>query len=516
MNVVLSFLEIIDIIIIGDDMQYRFRKILKFGYKGQTYQMFRDSFNRYAFLRIDENNNYRYPKLEELFELTSLFVDINDVSYIKREGKFYGFKPKVLIGGVIVALNIALLTGCVSNNFVKFNDNNTSKPTFDSNITITQDANTNSGDKDDYRNRYNGSGVPDVLTEKQISEYLGYLAPADDQYDFRYANDYQNYDLVKLERASDASGYEQLFGYQDVTLDDISKALAQNPNISQTYKDFIFNLAKDLRTLYPNCNLAVLHHNIKTLVIDEMTQAEIDSETLSTDSAACYIKAENRICVLENLDLSRGSDDYIILTHELIHAARMTHCEIDGIKTRTHFYDFYKMGAYADEAIVTNISYELQGMDNKATFYPMISSYYRIIVNCLIDAGLYSYEDYFNHGVNYLIEQMDKYMGDTNYAYEIVARIDAQASLRYTPYMEVDYFDFQPVYDYVADFYFKTHLHAGMSYDEAVEVFNEFYADITFNFENMNRKYDIDENTFMPVFEEYLNELGIQNTKSLN
>lgn len=503
-------------------MQYKFRKILKFGYKGQTYQMFRDSLNRYAFLKIDENNHYRYPSLEELFELTSLFVDINDVSFIKREGNFFAFKPKIIIGGLIVAINLSLLTGCVSNNFVNFNNNNggSYSDTPSTSVTTTTQIPTTNNDstssRDDYKDRYKGSGVPDVLTEEQIQDYLEFLAPADDPYDYKWANDYQNYDLVKLERASDSSGYEQIFGYADVTLPEIKQALDSNNNISPTYKDFIYNLAKDLRTLYPNCNLAVLHHNIKTLVIDEMTQEEINKETMSTDSAACYIKAENRICVLENLDLSRSSDDYIILTHELIHAARMTHSEINGVKTRTMFYDNYKMGSYADEAIVTNISYELQGMDQKATFYPMISSYYRIIVECLIDAGLYSYEDYFNHGVNYLIQQMDLYMEDNNYAYEIVARIDAQASLRYTPHMGVDYYDFQPVYDYVADFYFKSHLHEGMSYAEAKQVFEDFYENITFNFENMNRGYDIDENSFMPTFESYLENLNIEKGKSLN
>jgi len=43
----------------------------------------------------------------------------------------------------------------------------------------------------------------------------------------------------------------------------------------------------------------------------------------------------------------------------------------------------------------------------------------------------------------------------------------------------------------------------------AKAVFDDFYAEITFIFENMNRKYDVDENTFLPTFEAYISEMGI-------
>lgn len=112
------------------------------------------------------------------------------------------------------------------------------------------------------------------------------------------------------------------------------------------------------------------------------------------------------------------------------------------------------MGTYAEVGIITNIAYELQGLGQKATFYPMLASYYRIITDC-ID---YTAEDFFNHGVNYLIDKMDEFMEEENEAYKIVAMIDAQMSLRYTPYAEVDFRDFQPLYEYVAKMCFKKNL----------------------------------------------------------
>lgn len=361
----------------------------------------------------------------------------------------------------------------------------------------------------DSREAYNGSGIPDNLSQEVLEEYLEYMEPANDEYDFHYATDFTRWDLVKILEGRDCSAYEQILGYRDATLEEIRLAADANPNISPKYKEFIYQFACDLRTLYPNVNLAVLRHNLDTLVIDEMTQAEIDKETLSTDSAACYLPYENRVCVAEDLDLSKESDDYIILTHELCHAARSVKLRNNGddvYDVDIGFYDLYKMGTYAEEGIVTNISYALQGLDNKATFYPMLASYYRIICSC-ID---YSGEDFFNHGVNYLIEQMDAFMGDAQYAYQVVAMIDAQMSLRYEPYKGVDFRDFQPMYEYIAEMYFKKNITPDMTYEAAQAVFNAFYEDITFNFENMNRKYDIDENTFLPVFEEYIAALGIR------
>ena len=370
-------------------------------------------------------------------------------------------------------------------------------------------GNGSQGSSVDYETAYKGSGVPDVLTEEVLADYLKNLAPADDEYDFRYASDFVEFDIVKIHKGRDSSAYEKILGYKDATLEQIRQVIDANDNIGPKYKDFVYQYACDLRALYPNCNLAVFYHNLQTLVIDEMTQTEIDIETLSTNSAACYLRYENRVCIAEGLDLSRESDDYIILAHELCHAARSLQKktdDYDDYNIDIGFYDDYQMGTYAEEGIVTNIAYELQGMGNRATFYPMLASYYRIICNC-ID---YSGEDFFNHSVNYLIVQMDAFMGDEEYAYRVVAMIDAQMSLRYTPYQSVDFRDFQPLYEYLARMYFKKNLQAGMTYEQAKEVFDAFYEDITFNFENMNRGYDISEENFAETFAQCVEALGIQ------
>lgn len=502
-------------------MQYKFRKVLKFNYKGEEYQMFIDSFNKYAFLKIDENGKYRYPNLDVLFDFVTIFSDFNGISNIKKDGKgkieYCSFSPKAKIGATVIALSLVFLAGCAKNNFVTFNGDSTP------NITITQqsqnndevniDFSTNDDEEKDWsKEPYNGSGVPDNVSEEVLNKYLNYLAPADDPNDYMFASDYQYYDLVKIKKVRDQSGYQDVFGYSDATLEDIRAALDVNPNISKEFKDFIYQYAVDLRTLCPNANLAVLRHNLETLKVLEVTQDQMNKETLSTDSAACYVRAENTIYLLQGTQLDKNSDDYIIVVHELTHAARTAVFKTaDGIEVSVTFGEDYHHGTYPEEAIITNLAYALQGLGNKAVFYPMQSSYFRII----FDSVDYDYADFFNHSINYLSNKIDDVLGEKGRGTIFLIQLNCQGIARYTPYMDITFKNFQPFYETLGELYFSTHITSDMSYDEASKVFDTFYAEVTFNFENMNRKYTISEDTFLPTFEEEIEELGISNGRSL-
>lgn len=505
-------------------MKYKYRKLIKFKYKNINYQLFQDDFGKLAFLAIDETGNYRYPELNTLFELLAIFGNTANISNIKkRKLDYFKFTPKVKFAGAIIALSTAFLTGCAqnyyspSNNYVNVEQdsnvevNNTESA--DVEIDFSSIGSTNVYDENyDYRlEPYNGTGVPEQISQETLDFYLQYLSPADDSNDFMFATDYYTMDLINYQYAHDSSGYEQIFGYSDATLDEIHDVIYANSGIPSKYKDFIYDFISELEEKYPETNLAVFKHNLQTLIVDEVTQTELNMETVSTSAAACYIRTENRICVLDNLDLSRGSDDYIILTHELCHAGRSLDITNDdsGI-TKIAFYDTLYMGTYAEEAIITNLVTEMQGINDRAEFYPILTNYYRIICDCV---G-YEYTDFFNHSVNYLIHKMDTFMGDEQYAYQIVAMIDAQMTLRYSPHMEVDFHEFQPVYEYLAEMYFKKYITEDMNYTEAEEVFNTFYYEITYGMDTMNRKYTFNEDTFRPTFDSYLEEVGI--SKGLN
>ena len=115
-------------------------------------------------------------------------------------------------------------------------------------ITKVQEG-SSAGHEESYD--YNGTGVAELIPQEVLDEYLEYLAPADDEHDFRYASDYQDHELVKLKKAYDCSGYEHILGYADASLEDIQESLNRNPNITEKYKRFIYDFACDLRGLYP-------------------------------------------------------------------------------------------------------------------------------------------------------------------------------------------------------------------------------------------------------------------------
>ena len=500
-------------------MTHKFRKIVKFKYKNQMIQLFKNEFDKIAFLEIDNNGNYRYPNLETLFELTALFANKRGIKEIeKRKIEYFSFVPKIKYAGVIIALSSFFLVGCSNyysssnDNYVSVNDYNNGEVGIDFNSSSSHGSVDPKDDNYDYRlEAYNGTGIPEEISQEVLDSYLKYLAPADDEFDYMFATDYQGPDMIGYSYARDSKCYEAVIGYRDATLEEIQLVINNNNNIPEKYKDFVYTFLCELKEKYPSLNLAIFKHNLSTLIIDEVTPAELSIETLSTSSAACYIGRENRICVLNDLDLSRESDDYIILTHELCHAGRSTSFEnSEGGITQIDFRDTMYMGYYAEEAIITNLVTEMQGIEDRAVYYPILTNYYRIISEC---TG-YTYEDFFNHGANYLIYKMDEFMGDEQYAYQIVAMIDAQMTLRYSPHIEVDFHEFQPVYEYLAEMYFKKYITSDMSYQEAEEIFNNFYYEITYGMETMNRKYTFNEDTFRPTFDSYLKEMGISNSLS--
>ena len=122
---------------------------------------------------------------------------------------------------------------------------------------------------------YNGSGVPDNISQEVLNTYLECLKPANDEYDYRFETDYEYYNLIQMTECHDSKGYEKAFGYVDVSLDDIKKALEDNDNISSKYKEFIYEYASKIREAYPTANLSVLFANLDTLIVDEISETEI-------------------------------------------------------------------------------------------------------------------------------------------------------------------------------------------------------------------------------------------------
>ena len=172
---------------------------------------------------------------------------------------------------MIIEIGIFLLisVGSLIATYISFNERHTSNQS-----KITDTIAQNPPKEKVAEDAYNGSGVPDQISKEVLDTYLECLQPADDQYDDRFQTDYEYFDLVQITKCHDSKAYEKVFGYQDVSLEDIKKALEKNEHISQKYKDFIYEYAVRVRELYPEANLSVLYYNLQTLKVKEMTQDE--------------------------------------------------------------------------------------------------------------------------------------------------------------------------------------------------------------------------------------------------
>lgn len=341
----------------------------------------------------------------------------------------------------------------------------------------------------------------------EIEEYfLNLIAPADDEYDFRYAKDYENFRIANLIKTQDAKPLRELLGHGDITVDMIADACERNDDIPPKYKKLIVEYASEVLAKYPETDFQVLYHNLQDLVVSEKTSGEIAMAAVGADVLACYLRNENEILVRNDIVVDKDDEGYIVFMHELTHAARSRSKETEGSKIKAKYAPEYDYGTYAEEAIACNLAYELQGDGERSRYYTLQSSYYRIIIDCLPD---YTYADYFNHSVNYLADKMDEFMGHDKIAYHIIAMTDAEAINHYESFRKVKYTDYEELHAYICALYLKAHLNPDMSYDEAKKVYDDFLEEIHFNFENMKHPYDLSEDWFGKTFEKSIEEIGI-------
>lgn len=474
----------------------KFRKIAKFYFKDGEYQLFLNQNDKMSFLRLD-NGKYYYPELGDVIDMVKIFAGKTEHQRqeIKKDSKkiqFYTFVPKVMYAGALLTITASLLAGCArkSNNYTAL-----------SSVNFSQETSTEN----------NTSKLEDEIVEDVDSKYLSYLAPADDEFDFQYKSDYEDFSMVKILKARDSSGLDQIFGSNQITVEDIRAVCEQNPKIPEKYKDFIVNYVTEWEQHYPNSDFRILYHNLKTLELIEATESQIIQEAMAYNALAVYLRSENKIYVQQDLDISKDSEGYIILTHELSHAMRGADYYLDdGTRVILEFYEYYRMGKYTEEALINYFAYEMQGLNKKSIYYPLQSNYFRIILNSIDYTGT----DFTRHSINYLMDKMDEYMGDEQYAYHIIALIDAQASLHFTSYAEVDFTEFDELYDYILRIYLKNKIYEGMNYEEAQEVFNAFIEEVFYGINLETTTYNMSVETFEGPFNDYLEELGISRAKT--
>lgn len=334
------------------------------------------------------------------------------------------------------------------------------------------------------------------------------FAPSGDELDNRYDSDYYYNSLVNSYDILDSKGYDTFFGSKIPTAEDVKRVCDANPEISQEFKDFIATYARDWLALYPKTDFRPFCKNLETLKVIEATESEIIAATAAVDAAACYLRSENAIYVLEGTDFSKGTDGYIILTHELTHAARICSFETEqGETVRTDFYKADYFGSAVVEGIQMRCAYEMQGYEAPNRFYLGLSNFFIVLFDCLDYDGA----DYINHSVTYFSDVLDAYMDEEGFGRKFISLLCANDIKHYQSYREVPYeeAEFDALYEGIVRIYMKKYLKPEMSMEEAEAVYQDFIDIMMLNF--LERDLHIyQESNFRPAFENCCKELGIK------
>lgn len=460
-------------------MKNNVSKLIRFVYNNRYYQSFISKDGKLSFLEIDKDDKYHYPKYEELLAILDIFFEGNGVLAIKNSKKF-SFIPKFFFKGALITMTAASLTACAKN-----------ASSVETPVSIVSEEEEKIKEEE--------------AASKIDQKYREYLELADDDIDWKYANDYEHFESVSIINVKDASSYETIYGYSNVSLDSIKEVIYNNSEMSDFFKDFTYNWAVEWMQNHPGSDLSTFYHNVQNMPIYEVDDKKMLEITLSASSEACYVPEENALYVLKGTDFSRNSNGFIVLSHELTHPARSANFLNDkGEKVTVRFYNSKYMGGFADEALITNFAYDAQGLGGRSNYYTLACSYYRVILDCIDYTGT----DYMNHSVNYLIDKMDKYMG-TDEAYHIISLIDCESALKYNKFLTLDFKDFDETYNYITRMYMKKHLTADMSYDEARAQYDNLMSEITYFFDEMSEPYKINYDEFERTFEECVKEAGI-------
>ena len=545
-----------------------FRSLAKFWYKNKHYHMFANDQHKLAFLIIDDEGKYHYPELRDLLEVTYVFAstkrpgimgELENSNRKRRRPKKFSFIPKAITATSIVAITATLL-----GTFNILDENNLLDPVKtvfvddkNEDITITverdipvisfvEDKKEEEPDKDIDELSKHVERIPDkdidelskhvvripregdtVSVEETepegkrivevddpqfavpVTHYYHdfkverYLTAADDEYDYMWDSDFRETDDYII--LHDAGHYDRVFDVLRPTQEQLFEVIDNNDGISDRYKGLVKEFILDWLSYYPDADFTVFYKNLQTLKIVETTSQEIKDMMDSPYTIACYNTNINTIYLGDDSDPTvRGSRDHITLYHELIHAARDAHFELDGKEVNVTFYYGDMFGVYTNESLVSNLSILLDGATDKSFAYDLSCNYFRIIQDCLGES--FTGTDYLNHSINYLCLKMDEYMNDDGYALHILDLIDTEMAIQYNERIKGDGDNFIELYDYLTRMYMKKHLSDDMSYEQAEAVYSDFMRNITHSDGGF---YPVNEQVFRDSFNRCCVDLGI-------
>ncbi|MBQ6841582.1 MAG: hypothetical protein IJO63_05685 [Bacilli bacterium] len=455
-------------------MMMEYRLVTQFNFNNKKYQLLIDRKNKLFFLEVNPDNSFSYITDKELIMLHNLFRRVPHVMYFAKDKKstpkILRIIPKVIAGGVLVPLTLVVLLNACNQFHSVYLDNYYEKHgSVQEEIQIDRDLSFEVVD----------SSEPLTIDTIIESEWLGYL---------------NIYDMQYLDKALD---------YQSVTIDQINDRITNNPKISERFKALLKEYVQMVHQKYPNAELRVLYENLATLEVVECTKNELLLASLSTDSAGCYIRTENKIYVLEEYEYKKGTWEYQVIMHEFGHALRTGYWQKNDKQIRVQSQGSNFNITTTEEALNSLFTVSLFDYEEKDIAYQLQSNYYSIIVECLDN---YTLEDYVNHSTSYFIKAIDEQLGYTNYASVIAQLIETQRNDFLSDRMEISQDQYRPIYEVICELFFTKYITPDMSYEEAKICTNILVERILYD---VPVEYNIETSYFYDLLNEYCLEIGI-------
>ena len=157
-----------------------------------------------------------------------------------------------------------------------------------------------------------------------------------------------------------------------------------------------------------------------------------------------------------------------------------------------------------DEALNSVFAVSLFDYEERDIAYQLQSNYCTIMLDCLDN---YSLSDYINHSLSYYASKLDEHNGHNIYDKCILTLIDTQYKDYHSDLIEIEQEEYYPIYDYIADMYYRKYIDEDMSYNEAKSVADDLIERITYD---VPLEYNIDTNRFYDYLNEYCNSIGIE------
>lgn len=458
--------------------------ISEFTYKDKKYLYLLDNEHRYFFVRKNDNDKLEYITLQELVELTNVFVPKDYVLLIEegKNKKKLKLIPMIFIGTTLFVMT----TGCgrmLDNEYNNHISQNEPVQTPYTNSVSTTEEKVEEKAKEDVVDKI----LEEANKKKENFEVEGLI------------------EGFHMKIVLDSSRLDEVLGYpkEDITYEKIKETINSNSSIPKKFKTMYIDLANNLQREYPNMDLRVWYENLKTMKVLEVEEMEMKVKAVSATAYACYRKDENTIYTVKDYKYEPGTWEYQVIMHEMAHPIRSGFIKKNGEEIRVQFTDKSGDGVIIEEALNSLLALRSYDKSERDIAYQLQSNMVEMMVESLDN---YTYQDFVEHNITYFENELNKQNGDDK-AIEMLALINLQYKDYHDKNMEVEQKNFYPLYDYIAKMYYRKKINPNMSYDTAKKIRDEYIDRMTYD---VPEEYNLDVAHMEAYFDTYCNEVGIR------